>query len=229
MPVYIDFLLSVTTIMKTVIGAGILSLPLTVSRLGYVLSLIVFACVIAIIQFTAVLLLKAKNLAKHSNYSSISYHIFRTKAAQSMCSLFILLNNSGICIVELTIIKGALGKIFDGYIEDKDVRDAFYLSPYFIVIVCAILECPFTLVNKIEKLKFLAFLGVSGITIFVISLIITFFVEMSEETRDWHCHPDLVPVASDFLQMVIVIPNMMLALAYQMNFFPIFKGKNGIN
>lgn len=26
------------------------------------------------------------------------------------------------------------------------------------------------------------------------------------------------------LDMAIVIPNMMLALAYQMNFFPIFKG-----
>lgn len=42
--------------------------------------------------------------------------------------------------------------------------------------------------------------------------------------RDWSCHPDMVPVGSDFLQMVIVIPNLMLALAYQMNFFPIFKG-----
>jgi hypothetical protein len=34
----------------------------------------------------------------------------------------------------------------------------------------------------------------------------------------------MVPVAKDFLQMIIVIPNMMLALAYSMNFFPIYKG-----
>lgn len=166
--------------MKTVIGAGILSLPLTVSRLGYVLALIVFAFVICIIQFTAVLLLKAKNLSKHSNYSSISYHIFRTKVAQTICSLMILINNSGICIIELTILKGSLGRIFDGYIKDPDIREAFYFSPYFIVIVCAVLECPFTLVSKIEKLKFLAFMGVSGITVFVITLIITFFAEMNE-------------------------------------------------
>jgi amino acid permease len=102
--------------MKTVIGAGILSLPLTVSRLGYVLSLVIFIIVIAIIQFSAIMLLKAKNLSKHSNYSSISYHIFRTKFAQLICSLMILINNTGICILELTIIKGSLGKIFDGYI-----------------------------------------------------------------------------------------------------------------
>lgn len=34
----------------------------------------------------------------------------------------------------------------------------------------------------------------------------------------------MVPFASDALNMGIVIPNMMLALAYQMNFFPIYKG-----
>lgn len=108
--------------MKTVIGAGILSLPLTVSRLGYVLSLIVFLIVIAIIQFSCVLLLKAKNLSKHSNYSSIGYHIFRTKLAQAACSLMILLNNTGICIAELLIIKRAVGKILDGYVTDTDER-----------------------------------------------------------------------------------------------------------
>ena len=57
----IDFLLSVTTIMKTVIGAGILSLPLTISRLGFGLALIVFAIIISADQFTCVLLLKSKN------------------------------------------------------------------------------------------------------------------------------------------------------------------------
>lgn len=91
--------------MKTVIGAGILSLPYTISRTGYVLGLILSLLIIAIIQFNAVMLLKAKNLSRHSNYHSISYHIFRTKVAQIVCSAAILINNAGICIVELTIIK----------------------------------------------------------------------------------------------------------------------------
>lgn len=135
--------------MKTVIGAGILSLPLTVSRLGYVLSLVMFIIIIAIIQFSAVMLLKSKNLSKHSNYSSISYHIFRNKFSQVLCSFMILLNNTGICIVEMTIIKGAVGKILDGYVEDSDTRDLIFLSPVFIVLYCAVFEFPFTLVNKI--------------------------------------------------------------------------------
>ena len=108
--------------MKTVIGAGILALPLTISRLGYVLGIIVFFIVITLIQFTCTLLLKAKNLSKHSNYSSISYHIFRNKFSQIICSVAILLNNLGICIAELTIFKESLHKIFVSYIDDKETQ-----------------------------------------------------------------------------------------------------------
>lgn len=93
----IDFLLTVTTIMKTVIGAGILSLPFTVSRLGYVFSLIMFILILSVNQFTCILLLKSKNLSKHSNYTSVSYHIFQSRVFQALISLCILINNLGIC------------------------------------------------------------------------------------------------------------------------------------
>ena len=83
--------------MKTVIGAGILSLPYAVSKLGYVLAPIMLVLVICLNQFSAVLLLKAKNLSKHSNYSSIAYHIFQNKIVQGFCSSVILINNLGIC------------------------------------------------------------------------------------------------------------------------------------
>ena len=104
-------LLTVTTIMKTVIGAGILSLPFTFSRLGFVTATLFLIFILIIIQFTSTLLLKAKNLSKHSNYSTIAFHIFRNRFAQTISSLAILVNNLGICIVELTIFKGALRNI----------------------------------------------------------------------------------------------------------------------
>ena len=73
---YVDFLLTVTIIMKTVIGAGILGLPYTISTLGYAFGLLVYIAVIALNQFTSAMLLKAKNLSRHSNYSTIMFHIF---------------------------------------------------------------------------------------------------------------------------------------------------------
>lgn len=94
----LDFTLTVTTIMKTVIGAGIISLPNTIGKLGYVFGLAVYLLAVAINYFTATLLLKSKNLARHSNYSSIMCHLFDSKAAKAISSFTILLNNLGICI-----------------------------------------------------------------------------------------------------------------------------------
>jgi sodium-coupled neutral amino acid transporter 11 len=85
--------------MKTVIGAGILTLPYTVSKLGYIFGIFVFIFMIATVQFTSVLLLKAKNLSKHSNFSTIGYHTFRTRIVQVLGNVFILITNMGVCIV----------------------------------------------------------------------------------------------------------------------------------
>lgn len=86
--------------MKTVIGAGILSLPYTMSRLGYVMALIMFLFILSMNQITCVALLKAKNLSRHSNYTSISYHIFRSRVFQALISIFVLFNNLGVCMIE---------------------------------------------------------------------------------------------------------------------------------
>jgi hypothetical protein len=43
--------------------------------------------------------------------------------------------------------------------------------------------------------------------------------------RDWNLDYEMKPFPSDWFQVATVIPNIMLALAFQMNFFPIYKGK----
>ncbi len=68
-----DFVLTVTTIIKTVIGAGILTIPYTMSKMGYVLGIIMFLVAGVLAQFGSVMALKAKNLSHHSNYSTIFY------------------------------------------------------------------------------------------------------------------------------------------------------------
>jgi amino acid permease len=73
----------------------------------------------------------------------------------------------------------------------------------------------------------MAFIGVSGILIFIVCLVITFFDEMFE--REWNLDHEMKPFPSDWLQVATVIPNIMLALSFQMNFFPIYKGNNTLN
>lgn len=90
-------MLTVTTIIKTVIGSGILGLPFVVSKCGYVFAILVFVFATALTQFGSVLLLKAKNLSGHSNFSTILYHIYHNKISKGLGSILIFLNNIGIC------------------------------------------------------------------------------------------------------------------------------------
>lgn len=74
-----------------------------------------------------------------------------------------------------------------------------------------------------ERLKFMAFIGVAGIVFFIACLLVTFFDEMAE--RDWKLDHQMEPFPTDWVKVASVIPHIMLALAFQMNFFPIYKGK----
>ena len=83
--------------MKSTIGAGIISLPFTFSRLGWVFASIAFLVFITLNQFCSVLLLKSKNLSRHSNFSTILYYIWHSDASRIFGSALIFVDNIGTC------------------------------------------------------------------------------------------------------------------------------------
>lgn len=85
-------------IMKTIIGAGVLTLPYTISRLGYVFSIIIFAVVAGLSYFSTTLLIKAKNLSKHSNTETIFYFLHKNRIVVGLGPLLIVLKSIGLCI-----------------------------------------------------------------------------------------------------------------------------------
>lgn len=68
-----DFLLTTTTIVKTVIGSGILALPYTMDQMGFIFGSALFIIAGLMVYFGSFLLLKVKNLSHHSNFSTIFY------------------------------------------------------------------------------------------------------------------------------------------------------------
>jgi amino acid permease len=223
-PIFLlDFLLTVTTIIKTVIGSGILGLPFTVSKCGYVFAIIVFVASTAAIQFCSMLLLRAKNLSGHSNFTTILYHMYQNKVSKSLGSILIFFNNIGICIIEIIIFKVTIRKILVDVLGDNSVLDDFYTSKTAIALFIALCEVPSILVKKIERLKFMALLGVAGILVFVFTFVAHYFIAYSDytplpEAKEMALFPE------DWFEAIASIPNLILALAFQMNFFPVFKG-----
>jgi amino acid permease len=97
-----DIGLSVTVIVKTTIGSGIISLPYTMSKLGYVLGTVVLLLFGALNQLCCALLLRSKNLSGHSNYSTIMGYVWQGKKAKFIGSLIIFLDNMGVCSSYIT-------------------------------------------------------------------------------------------------------------------------------
>lgn len=81
-------------------------------------------------------------------------------------------------------------------------------------------QFPVTLLNKIEKLRKMSFLGVVGIAIFITSFIVYYVIEIYKGAtlRNMELLPD------DWLKAVATIPNFVFSLTFHANFFPIFKG-----
>lgn len=79
-----------------------------------------------------------------------------------------------------------------------------------------------------EKLKFMALSGVVSITAFMISFVIFFIVAAadSDPVNNPVGNMDMFP--SNWFKAAAAVPNIMLALTYQMNLFPIFKGMKNV-
>lgn len=68
--------------------------------------------------------------------------------------------------------KITVRKILVDAIQDQEILDMFYTSEWMILIVVACAQFPITLLNKIEKLRIISFLGVIGIAVFITSFLV---------------------------------------------------------
>lgn len=141
--------MTVTIIIKSTIGAGIISLPYTINKLGYVFSIIAFIVFFALNQYCTVLLLKSKNLSRHSNFATILYYIWHSDASKIFGSALIFVDNLGTCILEFLLIKSSIRNIAKEVSGNPDIINEFYCSEWFIVIVVGLIEFPLILIKKI--------------------------------------------------------------------------------
>lgn len=106
--------------------------------------------------------------------------------------------------------------------------DYFFTQEVFLVLFIALLESPLTLVSKMEKLKFMAMTGVAGIVVFMVSFCIFFVVAALDENPANNPVGEMNMFPESWFSAAAAVPNLMLALSYQVNFFPIYKGMKNV-
>lgn len=79
-----------------------------------------------------------------------------------------------------------------------------------------------------EKLKFMALSGVVGICLFMICFVIFFITASVGDDPNLQPAGNMRAFPEDGLSAIASVPNLLLALNYQMNLFPIFKGMKNV-
>jgi len=97
------------------------------------------------------------------------------------------------------------------------------------VLIVALAETPPTLVSKMEKLKFMALAGVTGICIFMVSFVIFFIFAVADENPLNNPAGNMNLFPENWFKAASSVPNLMLALSYQVNMFPIYKGMRNVS
>jgi sodium-coupled neutral amino acid transporter 2 len=92
--------------MKTIVGTGILGLPAVMMNFGLVIGITIFIIVFFVTEYTCLLLLKSKNICKHSNFCSIGKEAIGPKI-KVVTNIIIIINNIGTVMAELIIFGTA--------------------------------------------------------------------------------------------------------------------------
>ena len=124
--------------------------------MGYIFGILVLIVGVSLNQFETVMLLKAKNLSRHSNYTTIFHAIWPSRMSKGVASMVIFLSCSGVCkqifnlgIADLILFKTTVRKLIFDFMELDPESDPFYANQYFIVALISILEVPFMMAFKI--------------------------------------------------------------------------------
>lgn len=128
----------------------------------------------------------------------------------------------------MIILKQSIRKVLTSVLEGSEVLDEFYCSEEFIVLLVALLETPLTLVSKMEKLKLAGLLGAVNITIFMVTYTIFFISSCADSNPENNPAGSMNMFPDDWFLAAAAVPNILLALSYQMNFFPIYKAMRNV-
>ena len=136
-------------------------------------------------NFSSSLLVRCKNLSRHSNFTTIGYFVFETKTIIVIINLIMILSNFGTCLAELMYFSIILYRIFGTTCENLvelilvDITIIpFYFTRWFLMIVVAISLIPLLIVKSIEKLRFVSLVAIISVLSFTSVIIWNFLTQL---------------------------------------------------
>ncbi len=101
---------------NTILGAGIISLPVVFRYLGFILGFVFIALISILTIYSSYLLLKAHQITNKNKYLTIAHSAMGDKG-YIFTNIMIILNNFGLSCVYFRVVADTLQNIIGGYVS----------------------------------------------------------------------------------------------------------------
>ena len=206
---------------NTILGAGIISLPVVIRYLGFILGILFIIIIAVLTVYSSFLLLKAHQITRKKKYSSIAHAALGGKG-YIFTNIMIILNNFGLSCVYFRIFGDTLQNIIGGYVA----KDSFLVTNwhnFLYIIIILILMCFIIWTEDFKKFEKTSFLGMIGIIIYFITLSILFFYKISKDFKPSYSSESYF-INGEYTNILISLPSVFLSFSFQFNLFPIYSG-----
>ena len=207
-------------IANTIMGAGILSIPIIMNYLGIICGSIFVIFTAISTLFSVYLLLKCHQITGKSGYSMFG-KITMGKFGSILIKIIIIINNLGICICYFRIF----GEVVQTIVQAWASENSFWVTNwnnYIYILIGSVIMFAFIFIKNISSLKKVAYLGVIAVLIFCIALAVLLFYKSASNKLDQDITWDYLIPESSFKEAFDSISTVFIAFLFQFNVFPIY-------
>ena len=214
-------------IANTIMGAGILSIPIIMRYLGLFLGIIFIISLALCTLFSVFILIRCHEITGKNGFSMLG-KITMGKFGSILIKVIIIINNLGFCIAYFRIFGEVFQTIIQGFISPESFW-ANNWHNFIYIIFCSLIMFYFIFIKDISALKKVSYMGVFAVLLFSLGLILLFFHKLFHHYLDSNISCKFLKPNCSFSEAFHAIPSVFLAFLFQYNVFPIYlslKEKN---
>ena len=214
-------------IANTIMGAGILSIPIIMRYLGLILGIIFIIFLAFCTIYSVFILIRCHEITGKNGFSMLG-KITMGKFGSILIKVIIIINNLGFCIAYFRIFGEVVQTIIQGWVSPESFW-ANNWHNFIYIIICSFIMFSFIFIKNLSALKKVAYMGVSVVLIFSLGLTLLFIHKGIHHYLDSNISWKFLKPNCSFSEAFHVIPSVFLAFLFQFNVFPIYlslKEKN---
>ena len=207
-------------IANTIMGAGILSIPIIMRYLGIIIGSLFLIFLALSTIYSVYILIRCHQITGKYGFSMLG-KITMGNFGNILVKIIIIINNIGLCIAYFRIFGEVVQTIIQAWVSP----DSFWATNwhnYFFILLCGIIMIFFIFKKNISSLKKVAYLGVCAVLLFSLSLVVLLIYKSSKNYLGTETIWDYLFPNCTFSEAFHAIPTVFLAFLFQFNVFPIY-------